>query len=165
MARFWRLLPARFHQPPFKPCLRFSRTRLNDGLLDVACMLWNYPNGAAFHRCVRPVVTAFAKPCVQPTHLAHIHSRISKLSRFYRGVIGRRRHALTLTSQPTRPKQGPFPPARFATRLPRYYEPLGLPPSSARLQPSGLIRPVFARLGCQVGSLLFRIALSQRATA
>jgi hypothetical protein len=27
------------------------------------------------------------------------------------------------------------------------------------------MRPVFARQGCQVGSLLFRIALSQRATA
>src|ERR1019366_5419584 len=40
--------------------------------------------------------------------------------------------------------------------------PLGLPPGSVRLQPSGLIPTVFARLGCQVGSLLFRVALSQR---
>ena len=64
-----------------------------------------------------------------------------------------------------RSKQGPFPPARFAARLHRYYGPLGLPPGSARFQPSGLMRPVFARLGCQVGSLQFRIALSQRASA
>ena len=41
----------------------------------------------------------------------------------------------------------------------------GLPPGSARFQPSGLIRPVFARLGCQVGSLMYRVALSQRAAA
>jgi len=34
-----------------------------------------------------------------------------------------------------------------------------------RLQPSGLIPAVFARPGCQVGSLLFRIALCPRATA
>jgi hypothetical protein len=45
------------------------------------------------------------------------------------------------------------------------YGPFGLPPSTVRLQPSGLIPTVFARLGCQVGSLLFRFALSQRATA
>ena len=29
--------PARFHQPPFKPYVRFSRIRLNDDLLGVAC--------------------------------------------------------------------------------------------------------------------------------
>ena len=50
-----------------------------------------------------------------------------------------------------RSKQGPFPPARFAARLLRYYGPLGLPPRSARFQPSGLIRSVFARPDCQVG--------------
>ena len=33
------------------------------------------------------------------------------------------------------------------------------------LSASGLIRPVFARLGCQVGPLLFRAVLSQRAPA
>src|SRR5262249_46986332 len=33
----------------------------------------------------------------------------------------------------------------------RYYGPLGLPPGSARLQPSGLIRSVFARPGCRGG--------------
>jgi len=53
--------------------------------------------------------------------------------------------------------------------LSTHYWPLGLPPGSVRLPPSGFIRPVFARrcycLGCQVGSLLFRIVLSQRATA
>jgi len=53
--------------------------------------------------------------------------------------------------------------------FPGTYGPLGLPPGSVRLQPSGLIRPVFARrfycLGCQVGSLLFRSVLFQRATA
>jgi len=64
-----------------------------------------------------------------------------------------------------RSKQGPFPPARFAARLRRYYEPLGLPPGSVRFQPSGLIPTVFACPGRQVGSLLFRLALSQRATA
>src|ERR1017187_3814410 len=41
MARCQRLALARFHQPPFKPCLRFSRTRLNDDLLDVACVASN----------------------------------------------------------------------------------------------------------------------------
>ena len=51
--------------------------------------------------------------------MAHIHSRTTKLSRFSRGVVGRFRHALTLTSWPTRPKQGSFPPARFAARLHR----------------------------------------------
>ena len=28
---------ARFLSPPFKPCVRISRTRLTDGLLDSAC--------------------------------------------------------------------------------------------------------------------------------
>src|SRR5271169_4458275 len=41
----------------------------------------------------------------------------------------------------------------------------GLPPGSARFLPSGFIPAVFARLGCQVGSLLFRVLLSKRATA
>src|SRR3954453_5778821 len=49
--------------------------------------------------------------------------------------------AYLLTS---RSKQGPFPPARCVARLLRYYGPLGLPPGSARFQPSGLIRAVFA---------------------
>src|SRR5438270_766170 len=48
--------------------------------------------------------------------------------------------AYLLTS---RSKQGPFPPARYVARLLRYYGPLGLPPGSARFQPSGLIRAIF----------------------
>src|SRR6516164_6204764 len=36
--------------------------------------------------------------------------------------------------------------------LSAHYGPLKLPPGSARFQPSGLIRPVFARQGCRVGS-------------
>ncbi len=36
-------------------------------------------------------------------------------------------------ASPARPKQGPFPPAA-CHRLPRYYEPLGLPLDSARFQ-------------------------------
>jgi hypothetical protein len=60
-------------------------------------------------------------------------------------------------------QSGPFPPARFLACVHWYYGPLGLPPGSVRFQPSGLIRPVFARLGCQVG-LSCSIALSQRAT-
>src|SRR3954452_20500143 len=38
-----------------------------------------------------------------------------------------------LPSSPSRSKQGSFPPAA-SHRLPRYYEPLGLPPRSARLR-------------------------------
>jgi len=49
--------------------------------------------------------------------------------------------------------------------LSAHYEPLGLPPGSVRLQPSGLIPTVFVRPDCQAGSLLFRAVLSQRATA
>src|SRR5579863_6357558 len=49
--------------------------------------------------------------------------------------------------------------------LSTHYEPLGLPAGSVRFPPSGLIRPVFARLGRQVGSLLFRTLLWKRATA
>jgi hypothetical protein len=45
------------------------------------------------------------------------------------------------------------------------YGPLGLPPGSVRLQPSDLIPTVLVRPDCRVGSLLFRDALSQRATA
>ena len=65
----------------------------------------------------------------------------------------------------------PHPSARGTSTLlnnallSAHYEPLGLPPGSAHFQPSGLIRPVFARLGCRVGSLLFRDALCKRATA
>jgi hypothetical protein len=58
-----------------------------------------------------------------------------------------------------------LPPARFLARLHWYYEPLGRPPGFARVQPSGLIRPVFVRLDRQAGSLLFRILLWKRATA
>src|SRR5262245_60292506 len=47
----------------------------------------------------------------------------------------------------------------------RYYEPLGFPPSSTQLQPSDLIHAVYARRGCQVGPLLFRVALCRRAGA
>ena len=61
--------------------------------------------------------------------------------------------------------KAPSPPARCLARLPRYYGPLGLPPSSEHFQPSDVICSVFAQLGCQVGSLLFRAVLSQRATA
>ena len=74
---------------------------------------------------------------------------------YYR-VVFRFRHALALTSSQARSKQGSFPPACCLARLHRYYEPLGLPPGSVRFPPSGFMRTVFARLGCQVGSLLFR---------
>src|ERR1035437_8345539 len=61
----------------------------------------------------------------------------------------------------------PHPSARGTSTLPinallsAHYEPLGLPPGSARFPPSGFMRTVFARLGCQVGSLLFRPLLVQ----
>src|SRR5271157_1827501 len=101
MARYQRLGLARFHQPPFKPCLRFSRTRLNDDLLDVACIMPNRMRDPAFHRDVNPVVRAFADSRTGRTHLAHTDSRTEELSRFYNEVVGRFRHALTLTSPPT----------------------------------------------------------------
>lgn len=49
--------PARFHEPPFKPYVRFSRIRLNDDLLDAACVRPRPTHDAAFHRGVMPVVT------------------------------------------------------------------------------------------------------------
>src|ERR1019366_344167 len=88
-----------------------------------------------------------------------------ELSYFFIGVFGRLQHALALAPFQARSKQGPFPPARCLARLLRYYEPLGLPPGSVRFPPSGLICPVFVRLDCQVGSLLFRVLLWKRATA
>src|SRR5271166_5261462 len=80
-------------------------------------------------------------------------------------VFGRLQHALALTPFQARSTQGPFPPARCRARLLRYYDPLGLPPGSVRFPPSGLIPPVFVRLHCQVGSLLFRVLLWKRSTA
>src|ERR1035441_9287934 len=85
---FQLLLLARFHQPPFKPCLRFSRTRLNDSLLDVACVMSNVPPNPALHRVVMPAVTAFADSHGRRTHLARTDSRTAALSRLYRGVVG-----------------------------------------------------------------------------
>ena len=101
MARYQRLAPARFHQPPFKPCLQFSRTRLNDDLLDVACVTYHARCDPALHRGVTPVVTAFAESRRVGPNLAHTDSRAKELSRFYKEVVGRFRHALTLTSSPT----------------------------------------------------------------
>src|SRR5450759_541990 len=101
MARYQRLAPARFHQPPFKPCLRFSRTRLNDDLLDVACVTLPPRWSRAFQRIVTPPVRAFARTHRTGVHLAHIHSLTAKFSRFYREVVGRFRHALTLRGEGT----------------------------------------------------------------
>jgi len=56
---------------------------------------------AAYHQGVSPAVTTFAKSRRLGTHWAHTDSRAKELSRFYRGVIGRFRHAVTLTSSPT----------------------------------------------------------------
>ena len=50
-----------FPATPFKPCLRFSRTRLNDDLLDVACAPSIPLLEPAFHRVVTPVVTTFPR--------------------------------------------------------------------------------------------------------
>jgi hypothetical protein len=73
---------ARFHQPPFKPYVRFSRIRLNDDLLDVACVVSDALFIPAFHWGVTPGVTAFADIRRSRTHLAHIDSRTAELSRF-----------------------------------------------------------------------------------
>ncbi|MGD0777064.1 MAG: hypothetical protein ABSC05_29955, partial [Candidatus Solibacter sp.] len=67
--------PTRFHQPPFKPCLRFSRTRLNDDLLDVACVVSKSLRDAAFYQGVIPAVPAFADSRMLRSHLAHTDSR------------------------------------------------------------------------------------------
>lgn len=83
MARFQRLALARFHQPPFKPCLRFSRTRLNDDLLDVACVTPHTRRNRAFHQDVTPVVHAFAVSHEFGPYLAYTDSRTAELSRFY----------------------------------------------------------------------------------
>jgi len=100
LARY-RHTPTRLQTPPFKPCVRFSRTRLTDDLLDVACVMPVPGRVLAFHRVVMPVVTAFANSRSRRTHLAHTHSRIVQLSRFIKGVVGHFWHALTLTSPPT----------------------------------------------------------------
>ena len=62
-------------------------------------------------------------------------------------------------------KAGPLPSSALSCTPSSVLRTLGLPPGSARFQPSGLILAVLVRLDCPVGSLLFRIVLSQRATA
>lgn len=75
MARYQLLPLARFHEPPFKPYVRFSRIRLNDDLLDVACVPFHAQRDPAFHRGVTPVVATFAESRRVGEHLAHIDSR------------------------------------------------------------------------------------------
>ncbi len=114
---------------------------------------------------ITEAVTTFARSCNVRIHLAHTDSRTAELSSFYRGVVGRFRHALTFTSPADVTKAGFLP----STEL--YCAPsqvLRTPRTPSRLRTtsaSGLIPPVFARQGCRGGPLLFRIALSQRAAA
>jgi len=75
--------PARFHEPPFKPCVPFSGTRLNDDLLDVACMRSRIRHDSAIHRTVTPIVPTFAESCWGGSHLAHTDSRTKESSRFF----------------------------------------------------------------------------------
>ena len=63
---------ARFQHPPFKPCVRFSRTRLTDGLPGVACAASNWTNGRVCQRtslrsayCARPLA---ARCCLARAH-------------------------------------------------------------------------------------------------
>src|SRR5579871_2736355 len=101
MARYRRHRQPVSINPPFKPYVRFSRIRLNHDLLGVACMTFHARRDPAFHRVVIPVVSTFTESHRVGAHLAHTDSRARELSRFYRGVVGRFRHALTLTSSPT----------------------------------------------------------------
>ena len=86
LARYW-LAPARFQPPSFKPDVRFFRTRLNDDLRDVACMMPDPVRAAAFHRVVMPVVTAFADSRSRRTHLAHAIAGLQSCRACTKGLL------------------------------------------------------------------------------
>ena len=81
MARYQRLALARFQEPPLKPYVRFSRIRLNDDLLDAACMSPLSRTRLVVQQSVTPSVTAFTSRAVQPRHLARTYSRTQQVSR------------------------------------------------------------------------------------
>jgi len=87
-----------------------------------------------------PPHSTFVLRRVSLNTLAHTHSLRWSCRTFSSGL-------LAVSSMPAH-----LPPSRSLARLPRYCEPLGLPPGSVRFQPSGLIRPVFAltRLAARV---------------
>ena len=124
------------------------------------------PNAPGFHLAVDTLPSGNRKRCLQ-VRLGCVQLSPSCPFRLLHTFLSPGPRGIT----PAFGYGAPHPSARGTSTLPinallsAHYGPLGLPPGSARFQPSGLIRPVFARQGCQVGSLLFHIALSQRATA
>ena len=70
-----------------------------------------------------------------------------RFSCFFKGVVGPFGHALTLTPVRERDQsRAPFLRCRYGRHHPRYYEPLGLPPSTVTLR-HRLIATAFARRG------------------
>ena len=143
---------------PFKTCVPFSGTRLNDHLRGVAC-------ARVFHGIYERVQTHSVELIASPRRtrsysewncrvlldLAHTHSLRGVLVLFHWGFWPFPACPRTYL-RTSLIKARPFPPARCLARLPRYYRPLGLPPGSGRLQPSGFYAQSLADVYCWLRS-------------
>ena len=136
--------------------MRFSQIRPIDNLPDVACVMPVDRWKQAFRPDERHSSCASLRLNRSPMNALGTHPQQELESpHTISGVVGRLRHALMLTSSP----------ARYLALLHWHYGPRRL---HSRLRAASAFRlyaPVFARQGCQGQPLLFRAALSQRATA
>lgn len=134
--------------PPFKPCIRISRTRLTDGLSEPhSCR----PRSSAARpvRIVTPNghdVEAWPK-APGGGHLAVTPSLFRSSRALSKGLLGPKDHSLTLTSIRDLTKVGPLPSRGVLVhRDHQYYEPLGLPSGTVTLH-LRLIVTAFVRRG------------------
>ena len=135
----------RFLRPPFKPDVRISRIRLTDGLLIGHACLQGRRN-PSLRQNVTPQGSLYSMDTSLLNTLGRNVQPSLEFSHVFSGVIGSCDHALALTSLRQHDQSRVPSLVRPFDRRHRYYEPLGLPPSTIpfRLR---LIGIAFARRG------------------
>lgn len=141
-------LRAGFLHPPFKPCVRFSRTRLTGGREPGRA--WDDAGVGRTLDDGRVETRVECRVCASASSRLPLGTRIesvSEFSCFCRRVVGPRGHALALTSSIGRDQsRAPSLRRSCGLRHRRYYEPLGLPPATPPFR-HRLIGDAFARRG------------------
>ncbi len=155
-ARFPGWFRIRFLRAPFKPCVRFSRTRLTDGLLMPHSRFPDSELSPRLRQDVTPVDSVVQRmEASLRAALGSDEESALELSYFIDRVVGPLGHALALTPSRRRDQsRAPFLGRGYGPRRRRYYGPLGLPPGTipfhrrligtavARRRPPGRVSPV-----------------------